>query len=92
MEYLNGLKRKVLRYKTTAADCELIDHYLTSIGLTGFLQRILTESGVLSFDDIKDALVADPDIVDFTPFEITLKLRLCIANLKRHVAAGEKIY
>lgn len=92
MELLQGLRVKILRGKTTASDCALLDHYLTSIGAEGHLQKMLMKYGVLSFDDIRSALIQTPGGVDFVPLEITYSLIGCIRGLAKRVARGEKIY
>ncbi|HEX8060848.1 MAG TPA: hypothetical protein VF473_07925 [Cyclobacteriaceae bacterium] len=82
--------------KTTTADCEFIDHYLTSIGYAGYLQKLLLEDDVFSFEDIADALIeTDNDSlasIDLKPAGITGSLLGCIHGLMERIYDGQKIY
>jgi hypothetical protein len=93
IEILSALRRKVKAMKTTPTDVRFIDHYLTSIGHPTHLRTILMNQGVLSFDDIRDALrQTSNDIDDVTDAAVTGCLLGCLRMLTRRVIRGEKIY
>jgi hypothetical protein len=92
-EFLAALEKKVDAMLTTKQDCELIDHYMTSIGWSGFLLARFREEGVDSFDDIDEALIEDPDDDDdLTADGVTGYLLGCIHVLQIRLKRGEKIY
>jgi len=98
MEMLIPLERRVDRMKTTPADLEFIDHYITSIGYPGHVQKRLREEDVYSFDEITEALIETDEgdkysyEIDLRPSCITGSLLGCIHSLMRRVRDGEKIY
>lgn len=92
-EFLETLEKKVDSMKTTKEDCELIDHYMTSIGWSGYLLGCFQEEGVSSFDEIDEALIEDPDDDDdVTADAVTGSLLGCIHVLQMRVNRGQKIY
>jgi hypothetical protein len=97
IEMLITLERRVDRMKTTPADLEFIDHYITSIGHPGHVQKRLREEDVYSFDEITEALIETDendkysDDIDLRPGSITGSLLGCIHSLMGRVRDCEKI-
>jgi hypothetical protein len=101
LEILASLERRVDAMKATKADCEFIDHYLTSIGKAGLLMDLLQNEHIYSFDEVEEVL-KDPEC-DVNVFDdhynggrpsygITGYLLGCVHILQRRVKRGDKIY
>lgn len=90
-ETLDRLERKAYFKKITAADCTLLDHYLTSIGCEGWLMSLLEVDGIFSFDDIAEAQTKRHRF-DMRPYAVSGFLLGFIHTLMDRLRAGEKIY
>jgi hypothetical protein len=96
-EMLIALEKKVNLMLTTSEDCELIEHYMASIGKPGVLLEAFREEGVFSFEDAEDIIETgrDEDYEDdykFRPDGLAGSLLGCIHILQRRLKRGEKIH
>jgi hypothetical protein len=91
---LLAFRRKVNDGTITIEDCELIDHYLRTIGLEGYLEKLLSEDGISSFDEIENVYKYDDphDPDDMTATNVSGSLLKCIRLLRQRIYRGEKIY
>jgi len=91
---LMSLRKKVKEKTITVEDCEMIDHYMCSIGMEAHLEKLLQEDDVLSLDQIEDVFKYDDpdDLDDLTAINVTDSLLACIRLLRQRIYRGEKIY
>lgn len=94
LEKLSLLERRVRNYNITREDIDLIDHYLSSVGVVGHVEECYRRNGMLSLEEALEVMqYRDNNFQDgYAAAGLRGGLTGMINFLKRAVKSGEEIY